>query len=282
LDKWINLETGEIKDNVIQIRTKPEVEQQRQITKHYKNNVQPLPGFLQQEYGEFIQSNYLPLLKTINNDTAMAFRFMYLCTYMEYETGYLVSCNRKVDKHKLIKLLGVSPNTATNIIEYMTTHNLILLDSTNNYYINNIYSNKGRDIYKGEYTRVFIKSIRELYNKTDNIKSHKLLGRFILLLPYVNIYHNIICLNIKEKDINKLLLPNSRDLDKILNISERNSDRTIKEMMTIEVDGKPAMLNISHNKASMYAINPAIYYGGTNLSHLKTLDGYFKVQGGLN
>lgn len=282
--RWINYGTGEIKDNVRQIHTQEEIERKTQAAKYYKENILPLPGFLQQEYGDFIHARYLPLLQQINNDTATAFRFIYLCTFMEYETGYLMYNKRKVDKRLLIKLLGVSANTATNIINSMLSYNLIYSDKDNYYYINNIYCNKGSNKNIGcyHYTRIFIDSIRELYNKAISSREHKLLGKFILLLPYINIYHNIICKNIKEKEIKKLILPSSSDLDNILGVSERHSDRTMKELLEITVGGRPAILNISHNQAKMYAINPAIYYGGTNLSHLKELNGYFEAEGGLD
>ena len=77
-----------------------------------------------------------------------------------------------------------------------------------------------------------------------------------------------------------LILPNSSDMDEILHVSTRNADRTMKDLLQITVGGRPAILNISHNQAKMYAVNPSIYYGGTNLSHLKELDGYFRAKGG--
>ena len=63
---------------------------------YYRNNILPLPTLLQQEYGNFIHTRYQALLDKLNNDTATAFRFIYLCTYMDYDTGYILWKNEKI------------------------------------------------------------------------------------------------------------------------------------------------------------------------------------------
>lgn len=253
--------------------------------RYYKENILPLPGFLQQEYGEFIHTRYDPLLKQLNYNTAVAFRFIYLSTFMNYNDGYIIYKDNKVDKHGLSAIFNVSPNAFTGIFRSLIEPKLIMCDDKGYYYINPDYCYRGsvsdNKQYKSGYTRVFINSIRELYDKALDSREHKLLGRLILVLPYVNIYHNVICKNIREKEMSKLILPNSSELDTILHVSTRNSDKKIKELLEITVGGRPAILNISHNQAKMYAVNPSIYYGGTNLSHLRELDGYFKAKGGL-
>ena len=266
--------------------TQHKKEKQSEGYKYYKNNILPLPGFLQEEYGEFIQTRYDPLLKEIKYDTATAFRFIYISTFMNYTNGYLIYKNNKVNKHTLSEILQVSRNSFTQILNTLLNHKLLMIDSNGYYYINSKYCYRGaisnNKEYHERYTRIFINSIRELYSKASTPREHKLLGRFILILPYINIYHNIICKNIKEKEIENLLLPNSAELDQILHVSERHSDRTMKELLEITVGGKPAIMNVSHNKAKMYTVNPSIYYGGTNLSHLKEIDQYFKAEGGLD
>ena len=288
----VDMDTGEhIGEGYL---TTPEEKQQQQAKQehqiesyqYYKENILPLPGFLQQEYGDFIQTRYDPLLKTLDYDTATAFRFIYLSTFMSYNDGYITHKDHKVDKHGLSAIFGVSANAFTTIYKTLVGHQLIMCDDKGYYYINPDYCYRGsiadNKQYRSGYTRVFIDSIRELYSKALDSREHKLLGRLILVLPYVNIYHNVICHNIKEKEMEKLVLPNSAELDSILHVSTRNSDKKIKELLEITVGGRPAILNISHNQAKMYAVNPSIYYGGTNLSQLQELDGYFRAKGGLD
>lgn len=241
----------------------------------------PLPGILQEQYGSFINTMYNPLLSVLHNDTATAFRFIYLATYIDYESGYVIWNNRRVTDSDLKYIFGVSRNLVTSIKQGLYDNMLITTDSDGYIIVNPRYCYKGSsNTTKQQYTRVFINSIRELYNKSVDPREHKMMGRLILILPYVNVWHNIICLNIKEKDMSKLVLPNLAQLDSILGVSNKNASRTLKDLLSITVGGEPALLNISHNKANMYAINPRIYYGGTHATHLEELQGYFTAKGG--
>ena len=282
--RWVNQGTGEILDNVRKIQTADQVQQQREVYKNYHENILPLPGLLQEEYGTFIQTRYRPLLETIEYDTATAFRFIYLCTYMEYDTGYIIYKNNKITD-KDLKYIYNTSSIIKNIKKDLYKYNLISKDINGYIKVNTSYCYRGEinnnKEFKKEYTRIFNNSIQELYKKSDDPREHKMLGRFILLLPYVNIYHNIICLNIREKDMAKIQLPTSAQMDEIFRVSERNSNKMIKDLLSITVGGEPAMLNISHNMAKIWAVNPRIYYGGSNIKNLDELRGYFKSKGGL-
>lgn len=288
--RWVNQGTGEIKDNVLEIRDMEDKKKQNNKSRgyqYYKDNILPLPSLLQQEYGNFIHTRYQALLNKINNDTATAFRFIYLCTFMDYDTGYVMWKNSKVRNSSLIDLFNVSKNTITKIRKSLYDNELVFVDDEGYVMINTEYCYKG-DIaqnksFKKQCTRIFNNSIQELYNKSNDSREHKLMGKFILLLPYINVWHNIICLNPKEKDIGKLTLPNSEQMDKILNVGCRNSNRTLNELFEITVGGEKAILMVTDKRSvKMYVVNPRIYYGGTKLSDLKETIGYFKAKGGVN
>lgn len=284
--RWVNQGTGEVIDNVGRIQTEEQISNNRKNFRHFREEILPLPGLLQQEYGNFIQTRYNPLLKAIDYDTATAFRFIYLCTYMEYDTGYIIWNNAKAKENDLKFILDISRAVMPKIKQELFDDGLIFKDTEGYLYVNPTYCYKG-DIsnnkeYKKEYTRIFNNSIQELYKKSGDPREHKMLGKFILLLPYVNIYHNVICLNIREKDMERIILPSSQQMDEIFHVSERNANRTLKELLSIKVGGEPAILNISHNMAKIYAVNPRIYYGGVNVKNLEELRGYFKAKGGLD
>ena len=253
---------------------------------YYNKNILPLPTLLQEEYGNFIHTRYQALLEKINYDTATAFRFIYLCTFMEYESGYLVYKNKKVRKEELIDLFNVSKNTMTKIKKDLFDNELLFIDNDGYLYINTEYCYRGDIVndarYKQQCTRIFNNSIQELYRKSDDSREHKLLGKFILLLPYINIWHNIICLNTKEKDISKLILPNTKQMEQILGTSTRNSNKVLNELFEITVGGEKTILMITDKKSvKMYVVNPQIYYGGNNINDLKETIGYFKAKGGI-
>lgn len=249
-----------------------------------QSQVLPLPSFLQEQFGNFIHSRYDALLKKVEYDTATAFRFIYLCTFMEYDTGYIIWNGRRITDHYLIDIFNVHKNTMTNIKKKLFEYELIFQDGNDNIYVNIDYCYRG-DIganknYRQQCTRIFNNSIQKLYNNTLDFRDHKMLGKLILLLPYINIYHNVICLNTKEKDWDKLQIPNAEQMDSILHTSLRNNQKQMKKLLDITINGEPAVLVIKHKNVHMYAVNPCIYYGGTRLSDVEELTGMFKVKGG--
>lgn len=291
-NRWINQGTGEIKDDVVNIETKQDVTQKQQKQqnqkegyKYIQQQIVPLPSFLQQQFGNFIHSRYDALLQKTNYDTATAFRFIYLCTFMEYDTGYILWNNKHITDHYLIDIFGVHKNTITNIKKKLFDAELIFEDNDGHLYVNIDYCYRG-DIssnkqYRQQCTRIFNDGIQKLYKNTLDFRDHKMLGKLILLLPYINIYHNVICLNTKEKDWDKLVIPNAEQMDSILHTSLRNNQKQMKKLLEIEINGEPAVLVVKHKNTHMYAVNPRIYYGGTKLGDVEELSGMFKVKGGL-
>lgn len=251
-----------------------------------QKEVIPLPSFLQEQFGNFVHSRYDALLKRTNYDTATAFRFIYLCTFMEYDTGYIQWKNKRINSHYLADIYGVHKNTVTNIKKKLFENELVFEDKDGMLYVNMEYCYRG-DInnnkqYRQQCTRIFNNGIQSLYNNANDFRDHKMLGKLLLLLPYVNVWHNVICLNIKEKDWDKLVVPTSAQMDQIMHTSLNNNQKQMKKLLDIEVNGEPAVLTITHKNVRMYAINPRIYYGGTKLSDVQELSGMFAAKGGLD
>jgi len=262
----------------------PPTTSQKEGWEYVCGEITPLPFYLQEQFGNFVHSRYDALLKRTNYDTATAFRFIYLCTYMEYDTGYIVWGGKRINSHYLADIFNVHKNTITNIKKKLFDYQLIFEDHDQNIYVNMEYCYKG-DIsnnkqYRQQCTRIFNNGIQNLYNNTSDFRDHKMLGKLLLLLPYVNIYHNVICLNIKERDWDKLVIPNSVQMDQIIHTSLNNNQKQMKKLLDIEVNGEPAILVIKHKNVHMYAINPRIYYGGTKLSDVQELSGMFQAKGG--
>ena len=287
--RWVNYGTGEIKDGVRKLETDDDVarrQQQHKGYQYYKNNLQPLPWLLKEEYGSYIHTRYKALLEKIGYDAATAFRFIYLCTFMDYDNGYIMWKNNKVTDKMLKDIFDVSRNTIPNIKKALYSNELIYADADGYIYANTDYCYRG-DIknnpeYKRQCTRIFNDGIQDLYKKSDNPLEHKTLGKFMLLLPYINIYHNILCLNPREKEISKLVLPSPEMLDSILKCGERNSKKVIQTLFDITVGGERAILMVTDTRSvRMYVVNPRIYYGGTNINNLEETMGYFKVKGGI-
>ena len=286
-------DTGEtVAHNIKSYQTQEQYEKQQRKKDgydYYKKNIQPLPGFLQEQYGNFIHTQYEALLKQLNGDTATAFRYIYLCTYINYDDGYILWKGQKIKDNQLFNIFNtenehISERFMGNIKKQLYDYDLILRDTGGYIKVNTTYCYRGdiKDVkdYKRHCTRVFNDSIQQLY-KNSNSREHKLLGVFVLILPYINIYHNIICMNTKERNIEKLQLPNTEEFENILQCSKGNSNRQLKKLLDISVGDKPALLIIRHKNCQMYAVNPSIYYGGTNIQHVNELNSYFNAKGGI-
>ena len=287
----VDLDTGEIlgAGDVLspgeRVQKQPTPQQKRGY-KYARGEIIPLPSFLQEQFGNFIHSRYDALLLKTNYDTATAFRFIYLCTFMEYDTGYIIWNGKRINDHYLIDIFNVHKNTMTNIKKKLFENELIFQDTDKHIYVNMDYCYRG-DIasnksYRKQCTRIFNDGIQKLYNNTVDFRDHKMLGKLILLLPYVNIYHNVICMNPKEKDWDKIIIPNSVQMDKIMHTSLNNNQKQMNRLLDIIINDEPAILVIKHKNVHMYAVNPRIYYGGTKLSDVQELSGLFRAKGGLN
>lgn len=290
---WVNYATGEVKHNVSSMTTFEEETNKREKKgnqqkgyKYYLENIEPLPKYLQEQYGYFVHTRYEALLKQINYDTATAFRFIFLSTYMRYDDGYIIWRGDKVKDNVLAMIFDVSKNTLTGIKNTLIDYELIMHDTEGYIYINTQYCYRGdiskNPTYKQECTRVFNDSIRDLYYKCKQAKDHKVVGKLILLLPYVNVYHNIICMNILEKNIEEIELPNTKQLEEILHATERNADKVTKQLLQLSVGDKPVLMIVRHKNCKMFVVNPRIYYGGNNMTYLLETEEYFKAKGGFS
>ena len=252
-DTGVHVGAADIPSNNEYIKKKPTTKQ-KEGYEYARGQIIPLPSFLQEQFGNFVHSRYDALLRKVDYDTATAFRFIYLCTFMEYDTGYLLWNGKRITDHYLIDIFKVHKNTMTNIKKKLFEYELVFEDSNNHLYVNIDYCYRG-DIssnksYRQQCTRIFNNGIQDLYNKTMDFRDHKMLGKLILLLPYINIYHNVICLNTREKNWDKLIIPNSAQMDQILHTSLNNNQKQMKKLLEITVNGEPAILNVNHKKCS--------------------------------
>ena len=275
------------------ITTRQEQKEQNQKNQNRRDGweyaqreILPLPFFLQEQFGNFIHTRYDALLEKVNYDTATLFRFIYLCTFMEYDTGYIIWRKKKITDHYLADILKVHRNTVTNIKKKLFECKLLFEDSNRHIYVNLDYCYRGdisnNKLYRQRCTRIFNNGIQDLYNKIEDYREHKIIGKVLLLLPYVNVYHNVICLNPKEKDWDKLIVPSSAQMDTIMHTSLNNNQKQMKRLMEFTVNGEPVIMTFINKNAHFYGINPRIYYGGTKLSNIEYLVGAFKVKGGLD
>ena len=276
----IDKETGEILEEGV-FRSYKQIKKSAEYFE-IKNIKEEKQSLTMKEYGNFIwilyrvQENYNDLINPSNLS-----KLMFVSTYLGY-SGYLVFSNGKlIDKAKLRELLMISVVEYNKFYKEMLLKEIII-EKDNKIYINEHLFFKGKidklpfTINKN-ITRLYINSIREIYNKT-NIKSHKQLSYIFKILPYVNIKYNIICFNPLEDNLEKLQPMNFLDFCDTINYNKsnyRNLKKIFKECYSIQNEYIISFVSNNNNILdTTLFINPRLYYAGNNWDKVEIL-GFF-------
>lgn len=237
-----------------------EEEKKKEKIKNYlklKKSKDELHQTLNKECGSFYFSSYGKILKE-----EYIFRFIHLCTYMNYD-NILVFGNskdneiKKATKKDLKEILNLSKPQF-----YETINNFIdkgLIEITDDGIIVDrkvcIRGSISKDVNIQEgLVRMFDDAIQELY-KNSSPKEHKKIGLLIKLLPYVNKETNIICSNPEEVNVELVKPLSQKEMLGILNITKP----TAISLVNIKIlNGKEGAFIKASNPfhKNFYVINP--------------------------
>lgn len=223
-------------------------------------NTSLIKQYINETCGDFYFNYYS---KTI--DKEYLFRFMYLCTYMNY-SNYIEFGNGKgngklVVKKDLKEILGIKDQQFYSTINYFFKEKMIFEDEEGYIKVNPMLCNKGK-MKKGAsrygVVRMFNNAIQELY-RNSSTREHEKIGLLIKLLPHVNYKWNIVCANPSESDIRLIKPLKQKEICEILDIDKKTLSSIIK--ITI-LDGREgALIKVSNafvNNA--YVMNPRFMY----------------------
>ena len=242
--------------------------------------------YMNSNFGSFYFNNYMKLLKKLNNNTALLFRFLYLCTYADYD-GYLKYGNYSygvnhgyMTENDFDEVFKMSKAMITKLKKELYDNNLIIKSKIDDrLIINGSFYTRG-ELCLGdmlESSRVFDDGIKELYEKS-NPREHKRIGVVIPLLPFLNKYHNILCNKPLERELKYIEPLTLREMCKIIGYDITNEDRLRKQLQNITVKNNPLVAYVSHAKAKFFVVNPALFYKGNCLDDLKGVTNLFKVE----
>ena len=230
------------------------------------------------KFGGFYFNCYENVLK-LDMPKQYLFRFIYLCTYMNYdnkiEFGSAKGERKLATERDLKEILMLSPNEVTRTKKPWFEQGLVTV-TDKSIEINRKYAFKGeakkREL-KGS-VRIMEEGIREIYQKAKPIE-HKKLTLLIEILPYVNYQHNLLCYNPEESDIEKIRPMSLSDLAKQYNL---NQTRLKNELFKIKVGGEDAVGLFTRSNSVHIYINPRIYYKGNDKENYCWVSQAFKVK----
>lgn len=225
---------------------------------------------------------YNQLITDFPDSEGLLFKFMYLCTYGDYDNkGGLLSYNKQPLVYRdFYSILNLSDKRTDDAIREMLDKGLLLQEGDNykpnpKYYLRG--SIKG---YVGDITRVFNKGIQELYFKST-YNEHKMLAHFIPLLPYVNLRYNIICSNPEETDIKKLKPFNLKQIAEAFGVDKSNSSRLKRKLLSITVHGYSLMgyftRDFDNGMLKCFIVNPYVFYKASGINDMENIAKLFDI-----
>lgn len=225
---------------------------------------------------------YNQLITDFPDSEGLLFKFMYLCTYGNYDNkgGLLSYGNNPFVYEDFYSILNLSTKRTDDTIKEMLDKEL-LLQIGDNYKPNPKYYLRGSvKGYVGEITRIFNKGMRELYFKST-YNEHKMLAHFIPLMPYVNLRYNIICSNPEETDIKKLKPFNLKQVADAFGVDKTNSPRLKKKLLAITVHGYSLMgyftRDFGNGLLKCFIVNPYVFYKAPGIKDMESISKLFDI-----
>lgn len=212
-------------------------------------------------------------------DTA---RLMYLATFIKWETNRLQSDNGKKHyvKKDIRELVGMSADRFNAFFNRLKNEDIIREAESKELYINptifyrGSLKNYGYDIEDMQYTRLFRKTVRELYAE---FKGRRLgqLAVIYSVIPFLNFNTNIVCYN-PEETSEDLIRP--MDLSRLTTLLNYKNPSDLKKRLNgIKLDGKPVFgffENPYDRRQKRIIVNPRVVFAGDGES-LKAVKAMF-------
>lgn len=194
-------------------------------------------------------------------------RLIYIATYCDYSDNILKIKGKNIDATKLKDIMLL------NNPQYYSWYNLMIKlgyieKIVDGYKINVDFFNKGKILQNGNATRVFIATVRNLYENLRTVDHYKL-GYLLRLIPFINPYSNSLVENVNEADISKLKPLKLSYLADILGYSKKNIRKLANELLSIKYGEKqlPLIGLFALNSLTVddmfVIINAKIFFGGS-------------------
>lgn len=240
----------------------------------------------QDEFCQLIDSHcgnfYFLFYKLLNMNLEKQYitRFIYLCTFMNYENK-LVFGNCKDYEYKLLKERELKEVWKMERVETNKTKNA-LLDSGLIYIENDHVNINSNYVFKGKLdgaklktdqkVRVFNNAVQQIYESATP-REHKKIALLFLLLPYINLRYNIVCENPECEAMEDIIPITLQEMTEILGFS--SVQKLKKGLFDINVGTEKAIALFTIDNISKILVNPRVYYKGTKIEDVKYLIGLF-------
>lgn len=274
---FIDYDTGEIIEKVTGYTTE-DSESKKTAYRQLQLKRKHLRELIEHHCGEFYFYRYDKLLEQLQDDTATAFRFLYLCACADKD-GYIYKYGR--EKCRTIEdFTNVFEKTKDTVRRYMETliSNQLIFKDAAGYRLNPLFYSMGNldDEFKRNTIRTFNKAIKELYYDSDP-KEHKMIGKVLKLVPYINVYNNVLCWNIYETNKELIQPLTLSEIRTIIHSKNNYGYDIIDKLEKLFIKGEPVIGNFTSVGEEHYIINPRLFYRGNNSKDLQSIIDQFDI-----
>ena len=206
-------------------------------------------------------------------------RVMYLATFIDYESNMLVIVEngkqkRPFTEKDIKEKIGLVKSQAYKQFKTEMINNKILQFEENGIYLSDEWFFKGeikqytKQIKKanGCFSRVYVETIRTLFEGLTDTRQHKTLGYLFQLLPYCDYNYNIITKEPYSDKIGEEILT-KKDIANLLNVDFKAYERIEKQLKQLVIKVRDveyyvigrATLEIGDKVNTFYVINPFVF-----------------------
>lgn len=284
MSEWVayNSETGEIRDDA-KISLPEDIKKRKEylLLKEKCNNI----SSLDKSYFKFFISHFE---RITDLDPSTLARLMFISTYVSYDDNFLKYQNGiKIKKKGVLELTGLSNRIARDFYKIVTEKGY-LIETDDGIKVNKDIIHKGynndRPLGESErYNKIYIKAMRKLYTAASS-KQHRFLGYIFQMLPYLNIYHNILCYNPFEQNMELIQPINMIDLCERIGLTfehvtqfRRNAEKVIFNFNGREQHFMCYVLpaEADNKNQGMIMINPNVLYSRSIIERENMIEAFF-------
>lgn len=206
-------------------------------------------------------------------------RFLYLCSYMDYQNRLVKRIgvkNFSIKEDELQEILRIGKTEYYNTKKELLDNEMIIVNDDKSICINENYCKKGKIVKNNMVSkiRIFNNGIKSLY-ESCNAKEHKKLAFLFDIIKYCHYDYNIICFNPSEELSDKIKTLSVKEL--CLELGYKNVTDFRRKMMNFKINNKPVFDIHTVNSKEVIQINPMIYYNGNKLDELRSVCVIFKL-----
>lgn len=218
-----------------------------------------------------------------------ATKLIMLCTYLDYSNRLMKTRKTPMQKSDIQQILKLSRSATYQFWnevkdKYITECNGILYIADNSQIFRHSIPKDDKYL---QLQKIYINSVRSLYNQTD-IRKHRQLGYIFKLLPHISLEFNIFCKDVFEQELDNIETLTITDLCNLVHYDVTQSTRLIRELQSIKFihnGNKEYLLSFVDNgtdnpNSKKIFVNPHIIFNGTDYRRVEVLGAFCKVNTG--